>query len=172
VIARSVEEYLRGRGIPYRSFEHPRAVTAQETAQAQHVTGWRVVKCVAAEVDGRIVLCALPAPDIVDLDALCDLFGTSEARICEERELASLFPGSELGAAPPFGGLYGLPVVMDRSLLGAPALLLNAGSHETLVEVSTQDFLQSERPRLGSIGALPGATWRHAEDGEPVPSGP
>jgi Ala-tRNA(Pro) deacylase len=162
VISNRIQRYLEDHEISYRVHRHPRAITAQETAQAEGVTGWKVVKNVACEVDGRPVICAIAAPDVVDLDALADVFGAGDVRLLEESELADLFPDCELGAAPPLGGLFGLPVIFDRQLLGAESLLMNAGNHEELLEVSTRDYLEQEAPRLANIGVLPEEHWRHA----------
>ena len=162
MISERIKGYLEDHEMSYRIHRHPRAITAQEVAHAEGVTGWKVVKNVGCEVDGRPVICAIAAPDLVDLDALADVFGAADVRLLEEEELADLFPGCELGAAPPLGGLFGLPVIFDRQLLGRETLLMNAGNHEELLEVRTTDYLEQETPRLANIGVLPEEHWKHA----------
>lgn len=162
MISERIRNYLEEHELEYRVHRHPRAITAQEIAQAEGVTGWKVVKNVACSVDGRPVVCAIAAPDVVDLDALSDLFGAADVRLLREPELADLFPGCELGAAPPLGGLFGLPVIFDRQLLGSESLLMNGGNHEELIELHTREFLEQEAPRLANIGVLPEEHWKHA----------
>lgn len=162
MIPERIQRYLEDHEMWFRIHRHPRAITAQEVAAAEGVTGWKVVKNIGCEVDGRPVLCAIAAPDVVDLDALADVFGATDVRLLEEEELGELFPGCELGAAPPLGGLFGLPVVFDRQLLGRESLLMNGGDHEHLIEVRTTEYLEQEAPRLANIGVLPEEHWKHA----------
>jgi Ala-tRNA(Pro) deacylase len=56
-----------------------------------------------------------------------------------------------VGAEPPFGQLYGLPVVVDEHLARAGRLLFRAGSHEESIELGFEDFLNLEAPLLGPI---------------------
>src|SRR5438309_1172703 len=65
-----LQSYLDRFNVRYQVSEHPAAYTAQGLAQAEHVSGRRVIKPVLVECDGQMVLCALPACDRVDLEAL------------------------------------------------------------------------------------------------------
>jgi len=51
----------------------------------------------------------------VRLDKLAAKVGKS-VRLATEAEFSNLFPDCELGAMPPFGSLYNLPVYVDESL--------------------------------------------------------
>lgn len=164
MILTRIESYLRDREVPYVIRRHPPAFTAQEVAEAEHVSGWQVVKTVAVELgSGEEIICAVPAPTLVDFDAVDDATGSRDSQLCEEGRLRELFPGCEAGAAPPLGGLWNLPVIFDPALRAIDRILVQGGTHDTLIELSTEDFLHLERPRLASIAALPGEPWKHAE---------
>jgi Ala-tRNA(Pro) deacylase len=152
MIPEPIQNYLQQQHVPFLRHWHPRAVTAQELAQSLHVTGYRVAKSVIVRTaDQQLWICVIPAADTLDFDKVCEALGTSEARLASEDEFADLFPECELGAEPPFGHLYGLPVLMDESLGAAKDLLLRAGSHEEALEVHAADFLNLESPRKASI---------------------
>jgi Ala-tRNA(Pro) deacylase len=168
VIQPRIERYLRDASIPFRWLPHPRAATAQETAEVEHVSGWRVAKSIAVELaSGDEIVCVVPAPTLVDLDAVCDATGSSDARLVEEARLRELFPGCEPGAAPPFGGLWNLPVVLDPSPRKFDRILVVGGTHERLLEIPMQDYLTYEQPLVAPIAVMPGEPWRHAE---PMPA--
>lgn len=163
MIQARIERYLRDASISYMLLPHPRAVTALEAAQAEHVSGWQVTKSVAVELaSGEEVICVVPAPTLVDLDAVCDLTHSRDARLVEADRLRELFPGCEPGAAPPFGGLWNLPVLCERALQALDRILVPGGDHQTMIELVTTDWLAHERPRLGAIAAMPGEPWKHA----------
>ena len=79
------------------------------------MSGWQFAKSVAVELaSGEEIICVVPAPALVDLDAVCDATKSSDAVLVEKRRLDELFPGCEEGAIPPFGGLWDLPILCER----------------------------------------------------------
>lgn len=156
MVPATILDYLHRNRTPFRPLPHRRAVGAQELAASVHVTGRRVAKSVVAQADGRMYLAVLPATELLDEQRLAKALGARQVRIAAERELASLFPGCELGAEPPFGRLFGLPVVVDESLArsteqsGEP-LIFRAGSHDDALEIRFDDFARMERPLLAAI---------------------
>ncbi len=167
MIQARIERYLRDAEIPFELLPHRRAVTAQEAAEAEGVSGWQVAKTVAVELaSGEELICVVPAPALVDLDAVCDVTGSSDARLVEVDRLRELFPGCEPGAAPPFGGLWNLPVIFELALRTLDHLLVQSGTHEGLLEMRTADYLELELPQIAAISVLPGQAWRHAMPAE------
>src|SRR3712207_6804222 len=116
MIPESIQHYLHDQHVPFLRPWHPRAVTAQEMAQALHDTGNRGARSVIVQADQRPRICLIPATETLDLEKVREALGTRETRLATEDEFAARFPDCELGAEPPFGKLYGLPVVMDESL--------------------------------------------------------
>ena len=70
----------------------------------------------AGQADGKFVMCVLAAPHKVDMKALKKQLGAKSVELAQENEIGNLFPDCELGAEPPFGNLYDLQTVMDKSL--------------------------------------------------------
>lgn len=151
MIPENIQHYLQQQHVPFLRHWHPRAVTAQELAQALHITGYRVAKSVIVSAGGRLYICLIPAVETLDLEKVQEALGSREARLATEDEFADRFPECELGAEPPFGKLYGVPVLMDESLAMAEDLLLRAGSHEEALEVSVEDLIALESPRMATL---------------------
>lgn len=146
-------EYLDSHHVPYERRLHPRAITAQELAATLHVPGRRVAKSVMVKANGQIWIAVLAATELVDEDRLASVLDAPAVRLLHESEFDGLFPDCEPGAEPPFGSLYGLPVVIDSALADAETILFRAGSHEEAIEMRFDDFygLESE-PKIGAIG--------------------
>jgi Ala-tRNA(Pro) deacylase len=109
-----LEDYLRENGVPFEVQHHPRAITAQEVAATEHVPGKMLAKVVMVLADGEMVMLTLPAPYQVDLEKVGKVLGAEEARLAEEEEFEVIFPDCEVGAMPPFGNLYELPVYVEE----------------------------------------------------------
>jgi len=151
--AEKVRRHLKERGIPYELAEHRESFTAQETAAALHEPGSRVAKVVMLMVDGRPTMAVLAARDHVGLTRVHEALGAAEVRLATEAEFGSLFPDCELGAAPPFGNLYGVPTYLDRRLLGAADLVFPAGSHRQSMRMSLADYRRGAQPAEADLAA-------------------
>lgn len=152
MVPERIVRHLEEGQVPLVVRSHTRVVAAQRLAASMHVSGYRVAKSVMVEADGERVMAVLPAPDIVDLTSLAVALGAERVRMLGEDEFIDLFPDCELGAEPPFGSVYGLPVVMDGALsrAGGP-LVFRAGSHDEVLEMEPVDFIRLERPRLADF---------------------
>ncbi|MET0404088.1 MAG: YbaK/EbsC family protein [Cystobacter sp.] len=155
MIPEPIQDYLNQNHVPFLRHWHPRAVTAQEMARALHVTGYRVIKSVIVRADSRLWICLIPAWATLDLDRVQELLEARTVRLAPEEEFDGLFPECELGAEPPFGQLYGMPVLFDESLGRAEHLLLRAGSHEESLELKVEDFLTLESPLMAPLTTQP-----------------
>lgn len=155
MIPSSILDYLNSRGVAYAVRSHPRAVGAQQLAHAMHVPGARVCKSVLVDLDGAPWIATLPATAQIDLRRLAESLDARHARLLAPVEFVPFFPGCEVGAEPPFGGLYGLPVVADASLCNERRLIVRAGSHTQCLEMEADDFFELEQPRIRWFSAQP-----------------
>src|SRR6266403_5102908 len=85
------------------------------------------------ESDDQFLTAVLPATAKVDTAALKGALNAGELELATEREFQELFPDSDVGAMPPFGNLYELPVCAEESLARAEEIVFNAGTHEDAI---------------------------------------
>ncbi len=145
-----LESYLREQGVRFEVTWHPLAYTAQEVAASEHVSGYLVAKPVIARCGERFVMAVLAAPQRLDLSKLSAVAG-EPCRLAQESEFAPLFPDCEVGAHPPFGNLYGLPVYVDRRLARDPEIVFRCGSHRETMRVAYADFERLVQPTVGDL---------------------
>ena len=156
MISRQIVDFLEKHDVPYERHSHRRACTAQELAAAMHVPGRRVAKSVIVKAGDRIWMAVLPASEVVDGELLAGVLGAPSVRLLDEEEFERFFPGCEAGAEPPFGSLFGLPVVVDSTLAESERIVFRAGSHEEAIEIRYEEFRRLERdPKTGTFGRPP-----------------
>ena len=143
-----IEKFLKQAGVPFKRHRHPRTFTAQELAAQEHVSGHRVAKSVAVHVDGRFLLCVLPASYRVDLRRLADAFCADRCYLADEVEMQAMFPDVELGAEPPFGNLYGLETVVDEHLAQCENITFCGGDLRKAIEMPYSDYERLTEPRV------------------------
>ncbi len=146
--ATKLKEYLDANNIKYMTISHSVAYTAQEIAATSHVPGKELAKTVIVKLDDQFAMAVLPASHQVDLKALKEATGTETSRLATETEFMNLFPDCEVGAMPPFGNLYDMPVFADESLADDDEIAFNACSHKQLIRLSLDDFVYLVQPTV------------------------
>lgn len=145
-VATKLKEYLDQHHIGYEICSHSEAYTAQEIAAAAHIPGRELAKTVIARKGKEFLMIVLPAPCNVDFKALSQELG-EKVQLASEREFQDLFPDCELGAMPPFGNLYNLPVYVDATLREDKQIDFNAGSHREIIRLRFEDFERLVQPK-------------------------
>ena len=139
--------FLDERHGDYTALTHPRTVTAQETANAAHLGGQRFAKTVMLKLDGELAMMVMPASYRLDITRLSRAMGGRLVELAEEAEFRDAFPDCEVGAMPPFGNLYGMPVFVDARLAEQDEVAFNAGTHTDAVRMSYAEFERLAQPQ-------------------------
>ena len=148
-----LEAYLREKQVPFEIRHHPRAVTAQEVAASEHVPGKMLAKTVMVLADGKMIMLALPAPYQVDMEKASTALGAGEVRLAQEGEFEGTFPDCEVGAMPPFGNLYEVPVYVEEALAEDETIVFRAGTHTDTMSVRYADFERLVEPTVAAFAA-------------------
>jgi Ala-tRNA(Pro) deacylase len=150
-----LKQYLRNAGVAYTLTEHPTRYTAEELAQVEHVSGRLIAKVVVVVADGKPIMTVIPGAMKLDLTAVRKMVGGRDVRLAREDEFAAIFPDCEIGAMPPFGNLYDVPVYVDERLTRDPVILFNAGSHRWTITMTYREYAGLVRPVTGNIAKEP-----------------
>ncbi len=149
--ARKLKEFLDAQHIDYTSIPHSTAYTAQGIAALTHISGKELAKTVMVKLDDKLAMVVVPGSRSVDLNALKQGVTATTANIVPEPEFSEAFPDCEVGAMPPFGELYDLPVYVDEMLTRDEEIAFNAGSHRELVRLAYKDFERLVKPKVIKI---------------------
>jgi Ala-tRNA(Pro) deacylase len=138
-IAKKLQLYIDGKGIAYDTVAHNRTATSSQSAEAAHVPGSRLAKSVVIHHETGYVLAVVPSTHRIELSTLQDVMH-ARLGLASEEEVSSLFADCDLGAVPPVGSAYDVPVILDESLGDSRDVYFEGGDHKTLVHVSGPDF--------------------------------
>jgi Ala-tRNA(Pro) deacylase len=150
-ITRKLRDLLDKARVSYEVYNHPLAYTAQEIAAKQHFSGDEMAKVVMLKVDGALVMGVIRGSQKVNLTAVKQSLGANEVRLAAEDEFISQFPDCEIGAMPPFGNLFGLPVYVDLALEQDESIYFNAGNHVQTVRMRYKDFERLVQPQVARL---------------------
>lgn len=145
---KKLKEFLDTQKVNYVSLAHSPAFTSQEIAAAAHISGKQLAKTVIIKADGKLAMVVLPANDQVNFARLREKLGANEVDLAKESEFKDKFAGCEVGAMPPFGNLYDMPVFESDQLAHQDHILFNAGSHSELMQLASDDFKRLVKPTV------------------------
>lgn len=146
-----LRELLDEQNIHYEWTRHAPTYTSQGLAAELHQSGNVVVKPVLVEADGKLVVCAVPAPRKVNPAEVKQVLHANEVHLASEQQMKDTFYDCELGAEPPIGRLYALKTLMDDSLVNKSRITFQAGTHREAVTMAMQDYLHLADPTVAHI---------------------
>jgi len=152
--AERLRSFLDSHHIPYSITRHCTAHRAREVASAEHLPAWEVAKTIVILGDEKYHLVVIPADRHIDLHELKSAVGFRRVRLATETELGELFRDCELGAVPPIGMLYGLPVYLDSDLANEPMISFSAGTHHECMHMRMSDFRKLTFPTVVSLARV------------------
>lgn len=157
-IPRTLKTHLDHEHVHYDVLPHSQTSCAAAVARTLHLSENEMVKVVVVKVKEHFVTTVLPASAKVDCQRLRKIFGTHRVRLATEEEITRLFPDCELGAVPPLGTLYGLPVYVDQSLTGGEEIVFEGGTHSEAIRMRYWDFAALVFPIVAELHRPPTAT--------------
>lgn len=150
-----LEQYLREHQAGYQIQHHPQAYTAQQIAQCEHISGKRVAKSVVVTADNKRALLVLPASERIDFNKVRDLLNAQNVQLSGEQDLRQLFANCEVGATPPFGNLYTLPIYVEQSLTRQECIVFPIGTYTETMSLAYADFERLARPTVAEFAQKP-----------------
>lgn len=139
----------------FRVIEHEAEGRSEKISVIRGNRPEQAAKAMVLDVRGggggrRNVLAILPGNRKLDFAAVASLF---EARKCgfASPETAQELTGCAMGAVPPFSLNPEFAIVVDEDLLKNETLFFNAGRLDRSMELATQDWLATARPRVAKI---------------------
>jgi Ala-tRNA(Pro) deacylase len=146
-----LQAYFREHKVSFVTATHSEAYTAQEVAAALHVSGHQLAKVVIVWAGDDLTMAVVPASCRVDLRRAAEALGADKVRLASEAEFGGRFDDCRLGAMPPFGNLYDLPVVVDPALAEYDDIVFSAGTYTDSMKIAYDDFERLVKPKVGRL---------------------
>ena len=132
---------LRDENADFHLARHDPVTTSAEAAAVRGAELRSGAKAMLVKGKSGFVLAVLAGDRRVDWKLLAPLVGGKGARFANDDELHAL-TGLTKGAVPPFGRLFGVRTLYDRSLLDVETVNFNAGTHTDSIAMSRDDLIR------------------------------
>ena len=147
--------YLDSNKVEYRVKEHAPAYSAHDVAVSTLVSERELAKAILVSVDSRFWMTVLRTDHRVNTQMIKRAFGAKQVHLAHEEDLESFFPDCQIGAMPPLGNLYGLPVMVDESLAEDEEIVFNACTHTRVIRMKFKDFKELVKPVILQFAESP-----------------
>ncbi|KZX74843.1 hypothetical protein A3715_15120 [Oleiphilus sp. HI0009] len=149
---KQLQEYLDAHNMTYQAIEHSPAYTAKEIADLVDVKSEQVAKTVMVIMDGVLSMIVLPASCRIRMDRFARVMGTELIDLASEEEFKNRFPECDVGAMPPFGRMYEIPVYMYEGFNEGGAIVFRGGRHDEVIKMDFKDYKMLAQPMTLSEG--------------------
>jgi Ala-tRNA(Pro) deacylase len=146
-VTERIEQWLRERGASFRLMEHAPVFTSEQAARVRGTPIEAGAKALVLLGGDQPVHVVLPGHRRVDNARVRAILGTRTLRFATPEELLAL-TGCAPGAVPPFGNLFGLPVLVDEELAAREEIAFNAGSNSVSIVMRAHDFVRLSEARV------------------------
>ncbi|HVH47070.1 MAG TPA: hypothetical protein VM925_32225 [Labilithrix sp.] len=158
----TIVRYLHESLIPFKLSSYPSMEHLPAAAQPipKHAT---LVESRLVLIADKLSILCFAASDNVDLSALANELG-APVLDAEDADLPEALKRFE-APPPPFGQLFGLPVVIDENATTRECIVIQPFGESDYLEIPYDDFARQEQPKVASFaraGELEQATAESA----------
>lgn len=140
---------IKNAGLVYQSYEHEPVHTSEEAARVRKTALHMGVKALVMYADDKPIMVAVCANRKVDMKAFKHQFSVRDLRMATAQEVLEV-TSVPIGAVPPFGHIFGVPLYMDEAVRENASVVFNAGLHTKSISLKESDYEKLAKPIIGN----------------------
>lgn len=150
-VTKKLKEYLNKNKIDYTIYYHNPTIKTRELAKNLDILEKEFVKAIIVQTEDGFVMTVVPYGQKVDLGLFKNASSKAKVKIANLEQVKTLFPDCEMGAIPPLGNLYKLPVYASQALKKCHEIVFHAGTYTDTIKMSYEDFRKLVKPKINRI---------------------
>jgi aspartyl-tRNA synthetase len=147
-----IVSFLDKRKIVYKTFEHKPVFTSEEAATVRNTSLHQGAKALIMIGDKKPLMIVLPADLKVNTKGVKELLHIKNLQMATASEVEQISE-TQIGAVPPLGNLFGIPLYVDERLRDNQEIVFNAGLHTKSIQMSEKDFEKVSNPTVGKYSS-------------------
>lgn len=142
-ISQKLVKFLEKNKVKYEVVRHRTVFTAFDKAATLKVKPSVIGKTLVLKAGSELVVVLAPGNKNIDLAKIKKATKATKVGFISEKVMKNKFRGFKMGAIPPFGDLFKMPVFIDKRLLKEKNILVNSGVYEESIKISPKVFEKS-----------------------------
>jgi len=145
-----IRKLLDDNNVEYKCWDHPPVHTSEEAAKIRGTPLESGAKALVLRSEGKFLMVVIAGDKKMDFKKVKKAIGSDRLTLATPDEVLQV-THCVIGAVPPFGNLFGIPVYLDKSLLRSPIINFNAGKHGTSIAMKIEEFQKAVQPTLVDV---------------------
>lgn len=141
---------LKDHGVTYEVMEHEPVLTSEDAARVRNTPLAEGAKALVMYADSKPIMVVVSADKRADANAFKKTYGVKDLRMAT-RDEAEKVTRTKIGAIPPFGNLFAIPLYVDKALTASEMIVFNAGEHTKSIRMKYKDFAKVTSPTVGEF---------------------
>ena len=146
----NIKNLLDKNKISYKLIEHKPVFTSEDAAKIRGSSLSLGAKALIMKADKKSIMIVVPGDKKVDTSIFKKLYQVKDLEMATAEEV-KVISGVEVGAVPPFGNLFKIPLYFDKTIVENDIVFFNAGSHSKSISIKGSDLEKVTRPIVGSF---------------------
>lgn len=125
----------------FETFEHEPVLTSEQASKVR--SGYSTAqgaKALIVKANDKFIMLVLPGDKKFSGLKVKKLVGTRNIRFATEEEIDKLTEGVKVGGVPPFGNLFNIQVIADKTLFDNEKIIFNAGDRRFSIAMKSEDY--------------------------------
>ena len=145
-----IKTFLDEEGVEYEVSEHERVHTSEEAATVREQKVEEGAKALIFRSEGKFYMFVIAGHKKIDYKKAKKAIEKDRISFATPEEVKQV-SGVEIGAVPPLGNLFNLPIYYDNSVLESEYACFSAGSHFKSIKLKSKDLVEAVQPVLGDF---------------------
>jgi prolyl-tRNA editing enzyme YbaK/EbsC (Cys-tRNA(Pro) deacylase) len=157
IFPKKLSDYLKGKGLDPKVLEHRTAFTAVDAANTLKRKLDQIVKSLLVKADDYYYVVCLPADHNLDFKKIKSAIEKEAGKkvktvlIPDEKVMSKVLKIKNEGLTA-FGGLYKMPVIVEKKLANLKKAVFSSGNFNHSVEMGVKEFSRLENAVLANFG--------------------
>lgn len=149
-VLQQIQDLLNEHKIKFELMTHKPVLTSEEASAVRGTKLEQGAKALIMYADTKPIMIVLAAHRKIDNAKFKTAFKIKDLRMAKPDEVKEV-TNTEIGAVPPFGNLFEIPLYVDKSLGENETIVFNAGTHTDSISMLYKDFEKSSKPMVGEF---------------------
>lgn len=136
--------------IPYKLIEHKPVFTSEDASKIRGSSLSLGAKALIMKADKKPIMIVVPGDKKIDTSLFKKLYSIKDLEMATKEEVKTI-SGVEVGAVPPFGNLFKIPLYFDQTIVDNETVFFNAGSHSKSISMKGSDLEKVTKPIVGEF---------------------
>ncbi len=141
---------LKNAHVAYQSYEHAHVKTSEESAAIRNTPLSWGAKAIVLFADDKPIMVVVGGDRKIDLKGFKKLYGIKDLRMATPEQVEQV-TSVTIGAVPPFGHIFSIPLYMDAALRETETVVFNAGLHTKSISLSQGAYESVAHPIVGEF---------------------